>query len=407
MGITNIEWTDRSWNVLRGCSRVSEGCRHCYAEVMASRFSGPGQWAEGLATRSPSRWTGKVAFAEHKLDEPLRWRKPQRIFVNSMSDVFHEDVPDEWIDAIFGVMASAPQHTFQVLTKRPARMLAWFNGLSDRSDSNGKPATWFPFGVACRRHGVGTNETLRRAVASHPSHSNRDRDLYWPLPNVHLGVSVEDQATADARIPLLLQTPAAVRFISAEPLLGPVDIGLQSAVCDCCPSWSSRWIKLNRVIRPEFPFGSRGHVAVPGTYRAHGNRHGALSVETPCGKLGVKPAEMEQLPALDWVICGGESGPGARPCDVEWLRSIVRQCKDAGVPVFCKQIGARPYEVNQPEVMPNEARKMSRPGWFTGPGWSIQLKNRKGGDPSEWPEDLRVREMPKASREGQEGGSGE
>ena len=199
---TKIEWSDSTWNPIGGCTRVSEGCRNCYAEIMAARFSDPGQWGHGLARRvtlpdgtTDHRWTGKMVLHDHRLDQPLRWKKPRRIFVNSTSDLFHENVPDEWIDRVFAVMALAPQHTFQVLTKRPARARDYMLAV-------GRCRSWL---------------YESPPVAANPS-------VRWrmPLPNVWLGTSVEDQATADARIPHLLATPAAVRFLSCEPLLGPV-----------------------------------------------------------------------------------------------------------------------------------------------------------------------------------------
>ena len=202
--MTSIEWTDDTWNPTRGCSRVSEGCRNCYAERVAARFSGAGKPYEGLATMTPSgpRWTGKVALIEEHLADPLRWRTPRRIFVNSMSDLFHESVPDEWIDRIFAVMAIARDHTFQILTKRPERMREYLEQVSDERDMQ-RWARWAD-------------------IAKSPCAAGMFDELDWPLPNVHLGVSVEDQATADARIELLLQTPAAVRWASYEPALGPL-----------------------------------------------------------------------------------------------------------------------------------------------------------------------------------------
>ena len=182
---SKIEWTDATWNPVRGCTRVSPGCGGpgdqggCYAERMAARFSKPGQWGHGYAEMvgGKPRWTGKVGLAPiDTIEAPLHWMTPRRIFVNSTSDLFHESILDEWIDRMFAIMALCPQHTFQVLTKRPERM---------------------------RRFG-----SLSAAR---------------PLPNVWLGVSAERQQEADERIPLLLETPAAVRFVSTEPLLGPVD----------------------------------------------------------------------------------------------------------------------------------------------------------------------------------------
>lgn len=182
---TGIDWTDSTWNPLRGCSPVSEGCRNCYAERMAARFSGVGQAYDGLATMMPSgpRWTGRVRLIENHLSDPLRWRKPRRIFVNSMSDLFHEAVTPNMFLKIHQIMRAASQHTFQVLTKRPERMMGMMADLPE-------------------------------------------------LPNLWLGVSVEDNDTAAKRIPYLLDTPAAVRFLSCEPLLGFTRIGQPMAGLD-------------------------------------------------------------------------------------------------------------------------------------------------------------------------------
>lgn len=333
---TGIEWTDATWNPVRGCSRISEGCRNCYAERVASRFSGPGQPYEGL-TRD-GRWTGEVRLVPEVLDWPMRRRKPMRIFVNSMSDLFHESLSNEEIERIFGVMALATQHTFQVLTKRPERMLDWFAAPGEFEDREtcvcraaeflghktwSKPGAVFAFdsrGSDVGKYSISVSITQGQASVRRPWPG-------WPLPNVHLGVSIEDQATADERIPLLLQTPAAVRFLSVEPMLGPV----------------------------EFSNVTRRSDAVQ--------------------QLGKRA-----LSGIDGVIVGGESGPNARPCDVAWIRSVVEQCKAAAVPCFVKQLGS--YAILDP--------RYDR----TVPGWTRRLRDRKGGDPSEWPEDLRVRELP-------------
>jgi protein gp37 len=290
---TGIEWTDSTWNPLRGCSRVSEGCRNCYAETMAARFSGPGQPHAGLAVMRNGKpsWTGKVELVEKHLLNPLKWKpgqpiydattgkrvgndasRPRRIFVNSMSDLFHEDVTDEMRDRIFAVMGLCPQHVFQVLTKRPERMLAYF------AKPNGFRFTW--------REGYIQNAGYAIKPEGHFALS------VWPLPNVWLGVSVENQAAADERIPLLLQTPAAVRFISAEPLLGLVNL-----------FWPNHYLSLNRRV----VFGQLGKERI--------------------------------YDGLDWVICGGESGPGARPMQEDWVRSLLNRCQGTNVPFFFKQWG--------------------------------------------------------------------
>lgn len=270
MSTTAIEWTDVVWNPTRGCSRVSEGCRHCYAERQAARnlpsSRSPTTGAPfAILNGDGPHWTGKVELIESKLTEPLHWKKPRRVFVNSMSDLFHEALPDEAIDRVFAVMALCPQHTFQVLTKRPDNMQKWAS-----------------------QHV--TPDCIDALIAGLQI-ENRP-EFQWPLPNVWLGVSVEDQATADDRIPKLLQTPAALRFVSYEPALGPVDFRL--------------WLRKT--------FG------------------------VDCQRL-------------DWGIVGGESGPQARPCDLAWIESTVDQFKAAGVPLFVKQVGSKPVQ-NAPGCLP-------------------------------------------------------
>lgn len=288
---SKIEWTDATWNPVRGCSRVSEGCRNCYAERLAARFSGPGLWAEGLAENTPGgpRWTGRVELAPAaKLAEPLHWRKARRVFVNSTSDLFHEGLSNEEIAAVFGVMAACPQHTFQVLTKRPERMREWFRWVAG---GRGSPPALRCVDLAGNPLGAAINGAC----------------MYWPLPNVWLGVSVEDQATADERIPLLLDTPAAVRFVSAEPLLGPLDL--------------SPWL----MARDERD-------------RRQGAAYWAFT-----RSARAKPPSLADpaayAPSLDWVITGGESGPGARPMHPDWARGLRDQCAAADVSFFMKQWG--------------------------------------------------------------------
>lgn len=248
---SRIEWTDATWNPVTGCSKVSQGCKNCYALRDWSRLAAP--------RPKPNIYTGR-AFTDvrchpERLDQPLRWTKPRRVFVNSMSDLFHEDVPLEFIQQVFTTMKLAPHHTFQILTKRPARML----DMLSRTDSTERYE--------------GVNE--------------------GPLRNVWLGVSVEDQDTANQRIPLLLQTPAAVRWISGEPLLGPIDL--------------RDWL---------------------------GNSPRSRVLEL------VKASEREVgWNGIDWVVAGGESGPNARPSHPDWFRSLRDQCQAAGVPFFFKQWG--------------------------------------------------------------------
>jgi protein gp37 len=240
---TTIEWADEVWNPVTGCTKVSTGCQNCYAERVAGRF-----WGERKFT--------DVRVHKERLDDPLRWKKPRRVFVNSMSDLFHKDVPFDFILRCWMAMAAADQHTFMILTKRPDRMHLFLN-------------EWLPgaWGLA----------TMSLQL------------LDQPLPNIWLGVSVENQKAADERIPLLLDTPAAVRFVSCEPLLGPVRLG--------------KWL----------PYYDP-------------TQHYALDMPSMKGKI-------------DWVIAGGESGPGARPMHPDWARGLRDAAQLAQVPFFFKQWG--------------------------------------------------------------------
>jgi protein gp37 len=273
MSATSIQWTERTWNPVTGCTKISPGCKHCYAERIADRL-----------------WKGRqftqVRCHPDRLEEPLRWRDPRLIFVNSMSDLFHERVPDEFICRVFGAMAAAGRHTFQVLTKRPERVPGL---LADAGFANDAAvfARW------------------------------DDAVLPWPLPNVWIGVSAENQRELEVRWPFLAEVPAAVRFLSLEPLLEPI----------------------------------------------------------------------KSLPPADWVIVGGESGPKARPCSVDWIRAILAHCRAGGIPCFVKQLGARP-------IANRTDHRWRTP--FRDP-WTPRLRDRKGGEPREWPKDLRVREWPGAA----------
>lgn len=311
---TAIQWTDETWNPVTGCSRVSEGCRHCYIERT------PPFRMHGRKLGDP------VQLHPERLAQPLGWKKPRRIFVNSLSDLFHEDVPLDFTKEVINTIEECWQlergHTFQVLTKRPKRMKALMEGIY------------------------------------------RELQIEEPLRNLWLGVSVEDQKTADERIPILLQTPAAVRFVSAEPLLGPIDFSISpnGQILDSCDECGHR--------RP--------------------NSQCDACIDAP--------------PAIDWVIAGGESGPGARPCDIAWFRSIVGECAAAGVPVFAKQLGSyvvdrndAGFEGDEPTSWPMDTN-VDDPAneWnYQGAKIRISLKDRKGGDPAEWPADLRVREWPR------------
>jgi protein gp37 len=251
---------------------------------MAHRFNGPGQPYQGLTTLRGGRpgWTGDVRFVPEVLSDPLKWSKPCTVFVGSMSDLFHEKLTDEQIASVFGIMAACPQHTFQVLTKRSKRMREWFEWIAAERRA-------LELEIA-GRFTTGGDIEVRRCLYELDQHRvNRKHVEYplWPLPNVWLGVSVENQATADERIPLLLQCPAAVRFISAEPLLEPVEL-----------QFGRGWLE---------PF------------------------------IDVDPM-LRRAKRLDWVIVGSESGPGARQMQIEWAELLRDQCRAAGVAFFTKQI---------------------------------------------------------------------
>lgn len=303
MQTTSIQWCDLTWNPTRGCSRVSPGCKNCYAEKIAARFSGPGKLFEGFAEfriiggKREAHWTGKVRLIEKKLLEPLSWkrkalafaakygRKP-RCFVNSMSDPFHERLPGAALDRVFATMALCPEIDFLVLTKQAARMERYFAQYAGKSRM-------------VEVIGVGTGNV---------------RSGCWidPLENVWLGVSVEDQQRADERIPYLLRTPAAVRFISAEPLLGPLQL----------------W----KLCSPDYYENNIGYETYP-----------------LIGMQAIPDCDWEH-PKLDWVIVGSESGSGARPCEEVWVRSIKNQCVQAGVAFFYKQASLSGKKIPTPEL---------------------------------------------------------
>lgn len=282
---SKIEWTDATWNPITGCSMVSAGCTNCYAMGLAATRLRHHQSRAGLTRETGGRpvWTGEVRLNEQWLDQPLRWKRPRRIFVCAHGDLFHEAVPNEWIDRVFAVMALCPQHTFQVLTKRPERMLEYVTAL-------GQPGALDIF--------VRGGGRLLRAAENATRNIGRlsfDPVRGWPLPNVWLGTSIEDQATADARIPQLLATPAAIRFASAEPLLGAVDLN---------------------------------HIRLP-----HGSGRTWIDASQP---WWVTP---DMRSRLDLVIVGGESGPRARPMHPDWVRNLRDQCVAAGVAFLFKQWG--------------------------------------------------------------------
>lgn len=301
-GRTGIQWTDATWNPVVGCTQVSPGCAHCYAKTLHDMRHAAHLAGKEMAPQYAQPFE-VVQLKPERLTAPLSWRKPRRVFVNSVSDLFHDDVPDSYIFDVWSTMAQAPRHTFQVLTKRPARMLRWFTEYLPEACSGESPAE------------------------------------IWPLPNVWVGVSVENQRFADQRIPLLLQTPAAVRFLSCEPLLGPLDLRPYLTTLIgvlCCPRCGFRTNRFSRCPNDN--------------------------------------AELTRDISIDWVIIGGESGKDARMFRLEWAESLIEQCRAASVPVFVKQIGARAYS-----------------------GDLIPLAYSIGGhgdDMERWPNDLRIREFP-------------
>ncbi|WP_263418697.1 DUF5131 family protein [Terriglobus albidus] len=344
--MSNIEWTGETWNPIAGCTPISPGCVNCYAKKMAHRLALMGQTKyQGLTILQGKHayWTGKIAEdRKDKLVGPLARKKRTIYFVNSMSDLFHESVTDEQIDRIFAVMALTPQHTYQVLTKRADRMLKYLSLENPR--------------YTARR-------VFDAAEKINPRQGYRfDCDIYWPLDNVWLGVSVENQHYANLRIPDLLRTPAAVRFISAEPLI--------------------EQINLDEI---ELPSQYNLTITVPGTISALTRDHEDRFYQAPS--------------SLDWVIVGGESGVGARPFNVEWAYRIVQQCKSAGVPVFVKQMGAKPYQTHGEKPYGLWSGIRTKPVRLEDRlCHTIGLKHRKGGLMSEWPEAFRVRQMPEVAR---------
>ncbi len=413
-GTTDISWTDATWNPTVGCTKVSPGCLHCYAATLDKRFHRDGPYVPWTVAAQRKAGVSAIHLHTERMFAPLHWKQPRRIFVNSMSDLFHEDVPDDFIDQVFAVMALAPQHVFQCLSKRPERMLEYLaspvvaNRVMKAADSvevhreiaamgperiepiEGSPGYFITdrgrvlsasgsarclfcgnpvsgiatkaycdvkckykasfyrrtgrprdgeryltemhpdvsddgylrvelhvngdrrrdsvhrlvlttFGgsaspelQACHRDGNPSNNALPNLRWGTQSDNWNDRRRHhhseWPLRNVWIGVSCENQRYADERLPLLAQCPAAVRFVSVEPMLGPVDLRPYLYSCGC------------------------GQI--------------------PCSCKGL---------ALNWVIVGGESGPGYRPMKVEWAQGIADQADAAGVPVWMKQdSGPRP-----------------------------------------------------------------
>lgn len=297
---TGIEWTwhegfrGETWNPLvaidketdeRGwfCTHVSEGCRNCYAETLNVEQ----RWNLGTGHEYKHQNLSKIRWDLRNLDQPLRWEKPRAVFVNSMTDLFHEDLPGELIDKIFAVMAAAPEHRFMVLTKRPGLMRDYMHPQYSRDFTSVAP-------LSTPERIFAEGDFFEKGHDQSVSHE-------WPPPNVWLGTSTENQPAANERIPYLLDTPASVRFVSAEPLLDLVDF--------------SR-------IEAEDNYAGGKHV------------FNALSERKDDGRYFTRTDEVR---ALDWVIVGGESGSNARPMHPDWARSIKNECQSEGVPFFMKQ----------------------------------------------------------------------
>jgi protein gp37 len=353
MGKTSIQWTDHSINPIRArnpltgavghyCEKVSSGCANCYASNMQKRFkmpAFPGKSKGGLLSLGEEITVSigeqgdmEIFLDESKLQSVLRRKKPTKYFWCDMTDLFGWWVPQDWIDKCFAVMALTPHHTHQILTKRPEKAseyLAW-DGHSDEHAKRGENCPCRQCSIVREMAEIMQNGGVDEWSAGFGAAGYVWKN--WPLPNVWIGTSVENQKAADERIPHLLKTPAAVRFLSMEPLLGPVD--LQPII----------------------------------------NKYGEFK-----NNQGIN---------CDWVIIGGESGKNARPCNVEWIRDILHQCTMAGVPCFVKQLGSLPYTTHPGWDEPHEFDSVYDD--------VLELRDSHGGDWDEWPSDLRVREFPKS-----------
>ena len=316
---TTIQWTDETWNPMTGCTKVSSGCKHCYAETVAKRLW-KHQYGDG-------RKFTDVMFHVERLRLPFLWRKPRRVFVNSMSDLFHEDLSDAMIDTVFAAMLLTPRHTYQVLTKRPKRMRSYLSDVNRMGLIQDQARV---LAGTMKRYGILTENVYYEI--EHGFRLCSEVDMLPYVPNVWLGVSVEDQETADLRIPLLINSPAYIRFLSVEPLLDHVSL---------------------------MPYLEM-------------KRDGVL------------------LHPIEWVICGGESGNRARPCHVSWIDNVIQECDAVGVAVFVKQLGRR---VATDGVVPGRGARIERDG-STDNAILWKMGDSKGGDMSEWCPSLQRRDFP-------------
>jgi len=354
---TKIEWTDYSWSPWEGCTKVSPGCLNCYAEARDKRhlFGPESRWGKGAPRRLTKDWKKPVKWnkaagvpvavnwdCRDDCGEPAKAYHRPKVFP-SVCDWLDDDAPVEWLTRLLGLIYDTPNLDWLLLTKRPEN---WKTRLQQASD-------W--------------------------AHGGPPQEGYWgscidewiagdPPTNVWVGSSVEDQTRANQRVPALLRIPARVRFLSVEPLLGPVRLDN----IDAGGSGSAEWCQID---------------ALTGRHTDMGR---------PC----------QDVPKLDWVIVGGESGRNARPCNVDWVRSIVKQCADAGVPCFVKQLGARVIDRNDRGFegdsgssgwpMDTDIADTVEPGVYQGKPILVRLRHSKGGDPSEWPDDIRMRQFPES-----------
>lgn len=345
MSKSKIQWTEYTWNPISGCRRKGQGCLNCYAERVAHRLgSNPNEKIQALysgltqITNGRPGWTGEIGFSETALLEPLKRRKPTRYFI-SLSDLFYGKRPDEHIDMVHQVMGAASWHEYVVLTKYVEQAEVYYARLRAMADK------WAPN----TKSGKFTASDVLNLQWMHRTVNRGPTFPYgpWPLPQLTLGVSISTQSEADALIPVLLRIPAARRIVSVEPLIEAVDL------------------------------------------RQH--------LKGVCGYYCEPMAGHVDHADLDGVIVGGESGPGARPCRTRDIRSLVRQCKDASVPCFVKQLGAVCI-CDTDDEWPDDTQFDVCPidGHDKPYAMRAVLKDRKGGCWSEWPEDLRVREWPEA-----------
>jgi protein gp37 len=361
---TKIEWCDHSWSPWEGCTKVSPGCINCYAEANDQRhlFEPVDHWGPGAPRRLTKDWGKPAKLARNAICSrcgkawPARGMHPdcegessdfRRASVfPSICDWLDAEVPSAWLARFLKTIHDTPDLEWMLLTKRPENFRARLEAAHAEILA-----------------GSGASTMVNRWLGStYPGLSFQAA----PPPNVWIGTSVEDQQRADERIPALLKIQARVRFISVEPLLGPVVLNH----IDAEASGSAEWCQID---------------ALTGRHTDMGR---------PC----------QDVPKLDWVIIGGESGRGARPCNVAWVRSIVQQCHNASVPCFVKQLGARcvsrndaGFEGDTPTAWPMDTHYSDNeePGEYQGKPVRIKLRDRKGGDPAEWPDDLRVRQFPK------------